>query len=109
MKTSIHPQYNSKATITCMSCKTTFQAGSTLESVSVEICSNCHPFYTGKSEQLIDTDDKIKKFQAKFAAADTSKVMKKRQKVEARKTSKVSAVDTTSKLTLKDMLKQMNG
>jgi large subunit ribosomal protein L31 len=109
MKTSIHPHYNPKATITCASCKTTFQAGSTLDEVTVEICSNCHPFYTGKSEQLIDTDNKIEKFRARMAATDNSKVMKKRQKVEARKGSKVESIDTTSKLTLKDMLKQMKG
>ncbi len=107
MKTSIHPNYNPKATITCISCKTTFQAGSTLDSVSVEICSNCHPFYTGKVENLIDADDKIKAFKERAAAADSSKVLRKRQKVDARKTSKVDSIDTTAKVTLKDMLKQL--
>ncbi|MDQ5927841.1 MAG: large subunit ribosomal protein, partial [Patescibacteria group bacterium] len=46
MKTDIHPTYNSKATVKC-ACGATFTVGSTKESLDIEVCSTCHPFYVG--------------------------------------------------------------
>ncbi len=53
MKKNIHPTYYSDAKIIC-ACGKTFVIGSTMKEIHVEICSNCHPFYTGK-KKLIDT------------------------------------------------------
>ena len=47
MKEGIHPEYH-KATVTCTTCGNTFETGSTKEDIKVEVCSNCHPFYTGR-------------------------------------------------------------
>lgn len=63
MKKDIHPQYYPKAKVTC-ACGNTFTVGSTVPEISVEICSKCHPFYTGR-EQLIDTAGRVEKFKAR--------------------------------------------
>ncbi len=67
MKKDIHPQYFPKALVKC-ACGNQFKVGSTKEELHVEICSNCHPFYTGK-ERIIDTAGRVEKFKAKRAAA----------------------------------------
>lgn len=104
MKANIHPTYQ-KAVIVCNSCKTTFTAGSTKENISVEVCSNCHPFYTGAQGVMIDTANLVKRFQTKQAAATTGQVLRKRQKAEQRHAAKTE-VSAAPKLTLRDMLKQ---
>jgi large subunit ribosomal protein L31 len=68
MKTDIHPNYVD-ATIVC-SCGNTVETRSTKESISVEICSNCHPFYTGK-QKLMDTGGRLARFQAKLETVGT--------------------------------------
>ena len=66
MKKDIHPQYH-KAKVTC-SCGNTFEVGATVPEIQVEICSQCHPFFTGK-EKLMDTAGRIDKFRARQEAA----------------------------------------
>ena len=63
MKKEIHPEYQ-LTTIRCH-CGHEFQAGSTKEGISVEICSQCHPFYTGK-QKLIDSAGRIERFRRKY-------------------------------------------
>jgi large subunit ribosomal protein L31 len=63
MKDGIHPKYG-QARIACH-CGATFNAGSTKEDISVEICSKCHPFFTGK-QKLIDTAGRIERFRKKY-------------------------------------------
>ena len=60
MKKSIHPTYHSKATITC-SCGAVLTTGSTQAEMNTEICSACHPFYTGK-KKMIDTTGRVDRF-----------------------------------------------
>ncbi|MEK7616074.1 MAG: 50S ribosomal protein L31 [Patescibacteria group bacterium] len=60
MKQAIHPQYFPTAIFKC-ACGNTWTGGATVPEISVEICSNCHPFYTGKSKN-IDTRGRIEKF-----------------------------------------------
>lgn len=67
MKNNTHPTYYADAKITCV-CGNETIAGSTRESLKVDICSNCHPFYTGK-QKLIDTAGRVEKFQARVKAA----------------------------------------
>ena len=64
MKKDIHPKYYPDTKVTC-SCGNSFEVGSTLESVHVEICSACHPFYTG-TQKLIDTAGRVDKFNARL-------------------------------------------
>lgn len=62
MKDKIHPTYF-KSTVTC-ACGNTFETGSTVEAIHVEICSKCHPFFTGK-QKLIDTARRVDRFEAR--------------------------------------------
>ncbi len=71
MKAEIHPKYNEKAQIKC-SCGNTIAVGSTKDKMEVEICSNCHPFYTGK-DKLLDTAGRVEKFKARQEKAKTLK------------------------------------
>ena len=77
MKADIHPQYYPNATFTC-ACGSVFTMGSTKEKVNIEICSKCHPFYTG-AEKVLDTAGRVEKFKARAAGAKT-KVAKKSSK-----------------------------
>ncbi len=71
MKTETHPTYFPEAKVTC-ACGRTFTVGSTSEKIEVEICSNCHPFYTG-NDKLMDTAGRVEKFKARRAAAGSKK------------------------------------
>lgn len=77
MKQGIHPEYH-KAKIKC-ACGAVFEIGSTKKSMEVEICSNCHPFYTGKSK-LIDTAGRVEKFKMKLTKKHESKHKKQTRK-----------------------------
>lgn len=79
MKKDIHPKYYHKAKIKC-ACGASFEFGSTKSEISVEICSQCHPFYTGK-ERIIETGQ-VEKFKAR---------MSRKQQKTAPKTSKKNA------------------
>lgn len=67
MKKNIHPEYYKKAKLKC-ACGNEFTVGSTKKELEVEICSACHPFFTGK-EKLIDTAGRVEKFKARAAKA----------------------------------------
>ncbi len=64
MKKDIHPEYY-QTTVTC-ACGNTFEIGSTKKDIRVEICSKCHPFFTGK-QKLVDTAGRIERFRKKYA------------------------------------------
>ncbi|MBI3589411.1 MAG: 50S ribosomal protein L31 [Candidatus Liptonbacteria bacterium] len=81
-KADIHPQYFPKAHVKCV-CGNTFTVGATREKIEVEICSKCHPFYTGE-EKLIDTAGRVEKFKARKLKA--SAAPKKEKKVRVKKT-----------------------
>jgi len=63
MKQGIHPEYV-EATVTC-GCGNSFKTRSTLKDIHVEICSACHPFYTGK-QKFVDSAGRVEKFQKKY-------------------------------------------
>ncbi len=76
MKDGLHPAYYEKTKVTC-SCGEAFTVGSTKPEISVEICSKCHPFFTGQ-EKMLDVAGKVEKFKARQAkAASTVKIVKK--------------------------------
>ena len=74
MKAKIHPQYNEDLKIVC-SCGNVMIAGSTKKEIKTEICSACHPFYTGQ-QKLIDTAGRVDKFMAKVKKAQSIKEKK---------------------------------
>ena len=63
MKKGIHPEYK-EATVSC-ACGNKFETRSTVGDIKVEICSNCHPFYTGK-QKLVDTAGRVEKYRKKY-------------------------------------------
>ena len=93
MKTGIHPTYFAQAKVTC-ACGNSFMVGSTMEEIHVEICSHCHPFYTGK-QKLVDTAKRVEKFQAraeKKSGLKTGGKKAKRAKAQAKKVSKKASI-----------------
>lgn len=69
MKTAIHPDYH-KTTVTC-ACGETFETGSTKENLRVEICSKCHPFFTGK-QKFVDAGGRVERFNKKYGVQPTT-------------------------------------
>jgi len=69
MKEGIHPNYQ-QAVVKC-ACGETFTTGSTKSSLHVEICSKCHPFFTGK-QKLVDTGGRVEKFKKKFGLTENA-------------------------------------
>ena len=61
MKPKIHPKYYPEATVTC-ACGNSWVTGSTVEEIKTDICSNCHPFYTGKLLRIVDTAGQVERF-----------------------------------------------
>ncbi len=82
MKSGIHPNYNSNVAVTC-SCGNNFTTGSTAEKIETEICSNCHPFYTGK-QKLLDTRGNVERFKKRQELA--AKVAAEKKEKKPRKT-----------------------
>jgi large subunit ribosomal protein L31 len=93
MKQKIHPKFNETATITC-ACGNKFTAGSTLDEIRVELCNECHPFYTGK-QKFVDTARRVEKFQEKMAKVEAAAAARKGKKAKkAAKTDKKIEKDT---------------
>ena len=67
MKEKIHPQYY-QATVRC-NCGNEFVAGSTKKEIHVEVCSKCHPFYTGSQKTLMESGGRVEKFKKKYNLA----------------------------------------
>ncbi len=80
MKDNIHPKYYSDCQVSCV-CGNKFTTGSTEPEIKVELCSACHPFYTGK-QKLVDTARRVEKFSAKVSAKDSVAAVTKGKKVK---------------------------
>lgn len=91
MKKDIHPKYQD-VTFSC-ACGAKYIAGSTIkEEYKTEICSNCHPFFTGK-QKLIDTSGRVDKFRAKMQKAEDIKATKKTKKTKKSKIIKITTAE----------------
>lgn len=110
MKKDIHPKYYKQSTITC-SCGNVVTAGSTQKAMVTELCSNCHPLYTGK-QRIVDTAGKVEKFEARLALTKKMKEMreksKKKQTVKKIKKAKkgVKKKQKVTKITKKKSVKK---
>lgn len=93
MKADLHPTYFPEAKVVC-ACGNTFTTGSTSQELKLEICNQCHPFYTGK-EKLVDTEGRVERFQRRMAS-----------KVEP-KTKKTLEARDERPASLKDMLQSV--
>lgn len=105
MKKDIHPPYYNKAVVIC-SCGAKHVLGSTKEKMSVEICSKCHPFYTGK-EKLVDTAGRVEKFKSRRKKAEEKKATKpKTKKTTAKKTAGTKGTTAKKPIAAKKVTKK---
>ncbi len=101
MKKDIHPQYNTEAKVIC-ACGNEFITGSTMKEIKTELCSACHPFYTGK-QKLVDSARRVEKFQGKLKAQ--SKLAKTRRGKTAKRAAKAEKAKAKTESTAKKTLK----
>ncbi len=109
MKKNIHPNYNTQVKVRC-ACGNEFITGSTKEKIYVEICSACHPFYTGK-QKLVDTARRVEKFEerkAKTAQVSTQRKGKKAKRLAQQIKKNKQAQKTQNKTTKNEALKQIS-
>jgi large subunit ribosomal protein L31 len=81
MKATIHPTWNNDAVVTC-ACGSTFTTGSTLKAIQVDICSACHPFFTGEMK-FVDTQGRVDKFMQKMQKAQAKQAQQAAKKKPA--------------------------
>ena len=94
MRKDIHPKYHGDCKVTC-ACGHTFVTGSTIPEIRVELCNQCHPFYTGK-QKFVDTARRVEKFAERAGKKDAAAAVRKGKKVKkavavAKKTVKKSS------------------
>jgi len=80
MKKEIHPEYFTKAKVSC-ACGHSFVTGSTVKELKIELCSSCHPFYTGK-DKLIDTAGRVDRFKKRAGKKDEAAKVRKGKKAK---------------------------
>ncbi len=90
MKDKIHPKYYRQAAITC-SCGSTFETGSAQKDMEVEVCSSCHPFYTGK-QKLVDVAGRVDRFKRRLQESEKAEQSKVDRKKTRKKNQRGSAV-----------------
>jgi len=95
MKSDIHPKWHANATVTC-ACGNTFTVGSYKQTIQLDICNKCHPFFTGEMK-FVDTMGRVERFQAKQKQAASSNYVSKKKKKQSKK-------DDTAPKSLKEML-----
>ncbi|MDQ5944462.1 MAG: large subunit ribosomal protein [Patescibacteria group bacterium] len=100
MKANIHPDWV-ETKVTCLGCNTTFTSHSTVPEITVEICSNCHPFYTGK-QKLVDTAGRVDRFEALRKKSGALKQTAKPKKA-TKKAEKVAEAPKDAKAALKEI------
>ncbi len=103
MKANIHPEWV-ETKVHCLGCDTTFTSHSTVPEITVEICSNCHPFYTGK-QKLVDTAGRVDRFEA---LRKKSGAIQKTAKPKSKKTDKAPVEAKDTKAALKEIKKELS-
>lgn len=104
MKDGIHPKLYKDAKVTC-ACGNSFVTISTRETISVEICSACHPFYTGQ-QKFVDTEGRIDKFKKKQIVSETKKQEAQKVKKSKKSKSQTDSNGPQQPVSLKEMLEQ---
>lgn len=103
MKKKIHPHWYDNCQVSC-ACGNQFVTGSTMEKIQVEICSRCHPFFTGEMK-FVDTMGRVEKFQQKTALASRKKYIKKSLRRKLKEKKELKKIQSQPK-TLKEMLQK---
>ncbi len=97
MQTTIHPKYNEDVTVTC-SCGNKFTTGSTRTAISVEVCSKCHPFFTGE-HRFLDVKGRVDEFQKRMQVAKQYQ-----STIKTKKNNKSGKKDEKPAKTLRELL-----
>lgn len=92
MKSDLHPTYHKDAAVTC-ACGNSFTVGSTQPTIRIELCSKCHPFYTGQ-QKFVDTARRVEKFQEKLTKKTGTTVRTKAAKEQVRRTKRAEKAAT---------------
>ena len=120
MREKIQPKYYSEAKVTCASCGASWTTGSTVPEIRTEVCSNCHPFYTGQQARILDREGQVDRFYKRLqvrqdyvadqkAAAD-SKVSLTRPVAELKLTTKaIEALKKAEIVTVGDVMTRLEG
>jgi large subunit ribosomal protein L31 len=83
MKPGIHPKWYPEAQVTC-ACGNTWKVGATIEAIRTDVCSKCHPFFTGE-QRIVDTEGQVERFVRRLEQAVGDQARTKRQKAAQRK------------------------
>jgi large subunit ribosomal protein L31 len=98
MKEKIHPTYYTDSKVTCASCGTTWLTGSTRKELRVDICSNCHPYFTGEAARLLDIEGQVDRFYKKLQARQ-SYVDEKKARESAKLERPISELELSDRAT----------
>jgi large subunit ribosomal protein L31 len=98
MREKIHPTYYTDAKVSCASCGTTWTTGSTRKELRVDICSNCHPYFTGEAARLLDIEGQVDRFYKKVKAAQ-SHVEQKKAREAAKMERPISELELSDRAT----------
>ncbi len=98
MQANIHPNWHHQATVTC-ACGNTFKTGSTQDKIEVDICAQCHPFFTGEMK-FVDRQGRVDKFKKKMEAAQ------KRQERDAARKNKKTKTKKEEQKSYKELLRE---
>ena len=94
MKTDIHPEYVD-CTVTC-SCGNTFTTRATVAEMRVELCSECHPFFTGK-QKLVDTGGRVERFNKRYSAVESASERKAKKQAERQERAEAEASEVAAR------------
>jgi large subunit ribosomal protein L31 len=101
MKANLHPKWNHQAKVTC-GCGNVFETGSQQDEITVDICSSCHPFYTGEM-RFVDRQGRVDKFMQKMNVAQQKQAAQKAKKAPS-KTDDVEETETAEQMSYKQLL-----
>ncbi len=100
MRENIHPKYYPDAQVVCASCGSKWTTGSTRKSLHVEVCSNCHPFFSGEGARLLDVEGQVDRFYKKLQARqDYVEQQKSREDAKKAPPTPVSALELGTRAT----------
>jgi len=100
MKEKIHPEYFDDAVVVCASCGNTWKTGSTRKSIHVEVCSKCHPFFSGEQARILDVEGQVDRFLKKLQVRkDYVETTKAREESKKSPNKSVSELDLGIKVT----------
>ena len=104
MKTDIHPEvFETK--VSCSGCGVEFVTSSTISEIRVEVCSECHPFFTGKQARIVDSEGRVERFVKKFEGKNT-RVSKRKRRQETAASKRIEEAKKEKERVVKDLEKK---